>query len=518
MMRRNETSGKRAWNGPTHKSVSLSILTILSVFILASSLRLLAQSNVVGSPSLRVGLEPCALPNVEGEAKCGSYEVFEDRTRSTGRKIGLNIAVLPALNPKPTPDPVFWLHGGPGAAATDLVGAAKGGFLEGLRKDHDLIFVDQRGTGKSNPLKCDIGDDPSDLQSYFGKLFPSNVVRACREKLQPLADLRLYTTSIAMDDLDEVRRALGYGKIDIVAASYGTIAAQVYMRQYPESVRSVFLVGVATPGVKQPLLFARGAQHALDLLYIDCAADTTCNNAFPNLKSEFAALLARFDHGPVEVNMLNPSTQVMQHIWLERENFVERIRLLLYTTTFARFVPLVIHKAYEGDFFPFETISVRYNPGSLLSRGMYFTVTCSEGVPFITEQEIVTEAKGTFVGARRVRAHIEACKEWVRGNVPKIFTDPIKSNIPVLMVSGEVDGSSPSWFGASAVKYLANGTQVKIRYYGHQIDDPCVVRIEEEFVRRASFRGIDTSCTQQIRRPPFATSIPTSFSLKTPGG
>jgi hypothetical protein len=215
--------------------------------------------------------------------------------------------------------------------------------------------------------------------------------------------------------------------------------------------------------------------------------------------------------------MLNLSTHARESVKLERENFVERIRLLLYTTTFARFVPLVIHKAYEGDFLPFESMAVVYNPGSQLARGMYFTVTCSEGIPFITEQETVAEAKGTFVGETRVRSHMEACKQWVRGNVPQSFIDPVKSSIPVLMISGEVDGSSPAWFGAQAVKYLTNGSQVNIRYYGHQIDDPCVIRIEDEFIERGSFKGIDTSCTRQIRRPPFATSIPAAFSLESQG-
>src|SRR5262249_13059575 len=156
-----------------------------------------------------------------------------------------NVLVLPALSATPAPDPVFWLHGGPGAAATQTAAAAKGGFLEGLRRDRDLVFVDQRGTGRSNPLACDLGDDPADLDAFFGPLFPPDLVLRCRRKLEAIADLALYTTPIAMDDLDEVRAALGYERINLVAASYGTIAAQVYLRQHPDHVRSVFLLGVA---------------------------------------------------------------------------------------------------------------------------------------------------------------------------------------------------------------------------------------------------------------------------------
>ncbi len=475
----------------------------------ASALRRDTQSS-----RNRIDLKQCQLPNVDGSALCGVYDVYENRATKSGQKISLNIVIIPALGPTHLPDPVFWLHGGPGAGATEAVGIAKGGFLEVFRKDRDLVFVDQRGTGKSNPLKCDIGDDPVDLQTYFGKLFPVAAVRACREKLEKTADLRMYTTPIAMDDLDEVRDAIGYEKINIVAASYGTIAAQVYMRQHSASVRAAFLVGVATPGVKQPLLFARAAQHALDLVIVDCAADQTCNRAFPNLRSEFQAVLSRFDNGPIEVNMLDVTTKKLRSVRLERENYVERLRLLLYTTTFARYVPLVVHEAYGGNFVPFETISVRYNPGSLLARGMYLTVTCSEGVRFISRSEIVSEAKGTFVGERRVRAHMAACNDWPKGDVPTSFIEPVKSDIPIIMFSGEVDGSSPPWFGKNAVRYMHNGIQILARYYGHQLDSPCLWEVMRTFINSASVREIDSSCSENIRRPPFATDIPPQLALQ----
>jgi len=182
------------------------------------------KSQSSGSP---LSLSPCNLPGVSGPARCGTYEVFEDRAAKSGRKIKLHLVVLSATDHAPASDAVFVFHGGPGAPATDLVYEAAGfGPLGGLRNSHDLVFVDQRGTGSSNGLHCDIGDDPEDLQVFFGELFPVEKIRACRQKLEAVADLRLYTTAIAMDDLDEIRAALGYEKIDLVGSSYGTIAAQ----------------------------------------------------------------------------------------------------------------------------------------------------------------------------------------------------------------------------------------------------------------------------------------------------
>jgi pimeloyl-ACP methyl ester carboxylesterase len=454
-------------------------------------------------------LAPCHPPRIDGEALCGKYEVFEDRAARTGRKIPLNIVVLRALDQAHAPDPVFWLHGGPGAAATDAVGAAsRGGYLERLRRDHDLVFVDQRGTGASNGLKCDLGDSPTDLSTFFGPLFPLDKVRKCRAELEGRANLKLYTTPIAMDDLDEVRAALGYEKINLVAASYGTIAALVYMRQHSDHLRAVFLAGVANTNIRQPLPFAAGAQHAMELLFEDRAASSVCGRAFPKLKEEFAAVMARFDSGPVTAELVNPTNQQKERVQIHRDNFVERIRLLLYTTTFGRFVPLIIHHAFENDYVPFEMLAIGYNPGSILARGMYLTTTCSESVPFITEQDIRKATKGTFVGDARVREHMRACREWVRGDIPASFIEPVRSRVPVLMISGELDASTPPWLGAEALATLPNARQVKIRYYGHQLDGPCVAQLMSQFVDAGSADKLDTSCTDAIRRPPFPLELP----------
>lgn len=461
----------------------------------------------------RLSLEPCSLPGLTGESRCGTYEVFEDRAANSGRTIKLKIVVLKALGKSPARDAIFTLHGGPGAAATELVGLAQGGILEPSRQDHDLVFADQRGTGGSGALMCDVGDNPQDLATFFGDILPRDKVRACRQKLQGIADLRLYTTPIAMDDLDDVRAALGYEKIDLFGLSYGTFAAQIYMRLHPDHVRLAFLVGVTTPDIKQPLLFPRSAQHAMDLLFTDCAADELCRSSFPNLQKEFDAVLARFDQGPLAMDLINPVTRKKEQVKVARSSFVEHIRLAMYTTGTQRFVPLIIHRAFANDYLPFEDAALRLGPGSGVARGMYFTVTCSEGVRFITDQDIVKETQGTFVGPERVKRHIEACQDWPKGDIEPSYIDPIKSDAPVLMISGEVDGSSPPWYGERAVKFLPNGRQLKIRYLGHQAGGPCLRDIFQNFITAGSAKGLDTSCTEAIRRPPFATEIPPQFRL-----
>lgn len=493
-----------------------SVLLILLVgcsFLDSGNSSASLQKSTTAALHSSIALQPCHVPGLDAEVRCGTYEVYEDRAAKTGRKIGLNIIVAPASSAAPAPDPAFWLHGGPGAPATSSVANVQGGFLEGVHATRDIVFVDQRGTGKSNGLNCDLGDNPADLQSFFGDLFPPQKVRECRQQLEKKADLKLYTTPIAMDDLDEVRAALGYDRINLIAASYGTIAAQVYMRQHPEHLRSVFMLGVAAPGFKQPLPFARGAQHALDLLFQDCAVDHECQKGFPGIREEFAAVLARFDQGPVETTLIEAGTKKKQTVRISRVNFVERMRLLLYTSGSARLVPFVIHRAYQNDYLPFEAAAIALSPGGGLARGMYMTVTCSEGVPFITEEDIATETMDTFVGDARVRAHQRACREWPRGNVPPGYTDFVKADVPVLLVSGELDAASPPWFGEFVTKHLSHGRQLKIRYAGHEFGG-CAPGILTDFIAKGSLDGVDTGCADKIRRPRFATELPKGLALE----
>jgi len=481
----------------------------LATLILCLSGSLSAAAN---QSSSRLSLHSCKLPGIEGDVRCGTYEVFEDRTAKSGRTIQLKIVVLKALGSKSAPDAIFPLHGGPGAPATALAEMANE-MLKPVRQDHDLVFVDQRGTGGSNPLICDIADDSHDLASFFGGILPADKVRACREKLQEHAELRLYTTPIAMDDLDDVRAALGYNKIDLVGLSYGTLASQVYMRQHPEHVRSVFLVGVATPNMKQPLLFPRSAQHAMDLLFADCTVDQTCHSEFPRLQEEFGVVLSRFNNGPLPVEMIDPVSKKRVQVKLSRSSFVEGIRLAMYSNFSQQFVPKIVHQAYENDYVPFEEAAIHLSPGAEVARGVYFTITCSEGVPFITAKELADETKNTYVGPERVERHITACKEWPKGNIAPSYIDLVKSDLPVLMISGEVDSSSPTWFGESALKFLPNGRQLKIRYLGHQFEGDCLRDIFTSFIKAGSAKNVDASCAEKIRRPPFATQLPPWFGF-----
>src|SRR5215510_11211236 len=203
---------------------------------------LLSASVEAATRTIYQKLKPCKIEGLQTEVLCGTMSVWENRTAKTGRKIDLYMVVLPAQNPNPAPDPVFYINGGPGYGSAGAA-TGMGQFLGEIRNQRDIVLVDQRGTGKSHPLHCPLPGSDDDLQGYVRTLFPMEVLRACEPKLAAEADLTQYTTEIAMDDLDEVRAWLGYERINVFGGSYGTRAAQAYMRQHPEHVRSAVLTG-----------------------------------------------------------------------------------------------------------------------------------------------------------------------------------------------------------------------------------------------------------------------------------
>jgi pimeloyl-ACP methyl ester carboxylesterase len=245
------------------------------------------------------------------------------------------------------------------------------------------------------------------------------------------------------------------------------VKALQYLRLCSARVRSAVLAGVTTPAAKIPLHFAKGAQQAMDRLLDNCATDETCADQFPNLKDNFASLLAAFDKGPVAFELNHPIDKKVQRVTLSRGVFVERLRLLLYDHSTARSIPLLIKQAAAGNWTDFAKIAFAPSAGSGVSLGMYLNVTCSESVPLIGENEIARETRGTFLGEYRIRRHQQACSGWPRGDVPPEYYQPAKSDVPVLMLSGEIDPATTPEYGDAASKFLSSSRYIVLRRTPH---------------------------------------------------
>jgi pimeloyl-ACP methyl ester carboxylesterase len=326
---------------------------------LLAGLALLAAALEAQPPARAVArqLKPCAIEGLKDEALCGTLPVWENRATRQGRKIDLSVVVLPAQTPNPAPDPVFYITGGPGYGST---GAAVGfaGFLANVRKQRDLVFVDQRGTGKSHPLHCDLPGGETDLQGYMRTLFPQESLKACEPRLAAQADLTQYTTAIAMDDLDDVRAWLGYDRINVFGGSYGTRAAQAYMRQHPDHVRSAVLTGVMIMDSRMPLYHARKAQESIDKLLDDCLADEACRAAFPDVRADLAKVIARLDQGPVRQTIQHPKTGKPVELTIGKGAFTTTLRSMQYSAALSARIPLYLHLAAQGDYRPMILMTV----------------------------------------------------------------------------------------------------------------------------------------------------------------
>ena len=474
----------------------------------ASALHADATASTAIAPPQRLTLAPCKLPGIERQLRCGRFDVFEDRKRQSGRTISLRVVVLPASSPDRASDPIFVFEGGPGMSAVESAADELAANAD-LNRIRDLVLVDLRGTGDSNGLQCKSLQGHKGVLGFLESFLPVDGVRACRLALEKRADLKLYTTTLAVDDVDDIRAALGYDRINLEGDSYGTFAALNYMRRHPEHVRTAVLQGIVPPDTRMPLYFAHDAQTALDQVLAACARESTCHTAFPDPAGELDRLLAKLERQPVEVTFKEPSDGRQVKLVLGRSAVAQTIRYMLYTPVTAAQIPLQIHLATQGNFTPIAERAYFFgNFVASLSDGFYLSVTCAEDVPLYTLAEAAKAAKGTFLGDFRARAQKAACAAWPQGETPAGFTQPVRSETPTLLLSGERDPVTPAAWAEQATRTLPHSRHIVVPGGGHGFGGEkgieCLDRITTDFIQRGSEKNLDTSCTAKIEPVPFA--------------
>jgi pimeloyl-ACP methyl ester carboxylesterase len=429
----------------------------------------------------------------------GLFPVYEKRAEGEGRKIALEVLVLPAKSEKPQPDPIFYLAGGPGVNAI----SARSVFRDTIwRQDRDIVFISQRGTGGTVRLDCDLPGGDDDLAGYLDPAFDPESLRDCLRKLELQADLRMYSTPTAMDDINEIRAALGYGQINLMGGSYGTRAALVYMRRHPETVRCAVLNGVAPLRFTNPLYHAWGAQVAIERLFAECEDDDACNAAFPDLGGKLEAVLNRLEAEPAAVTVRHPATGEEVAATLGREGFAEGLRVMMYRSN--RSVPLHIQRAYEGDVGAFAQAAMEADRSvrDIIAFGMLMCVTCSEDVARIDSELVGPLTEGTFAGPGRVLRQMEACELWPRSDLPEGFAEPVVVDVPVLILSGSLDPVTPPEWGELLAAQLPHSRHLIVPG-AHGVMGPCVNGIVQELLESGSVADLDTSCVRRMGLGPF---------------
>jgi pimeloyl-ACP methyl ester carboxylesterase len=435
--------------------------------------------------------------------QCGWLRVAENPAEPDGRSIAIRVARIPARGRVTKPDPLVFFAGGPGQAATEtwpMVAYA----LRKVNESRDILLVDQRGTGQSNALKCPEIELEVALAADWDAL--ARVTRDCLESID--GDPRFYTTTIAMHDIDAARAALGYDTVNLYGGSYGTRAAQVYLRLFPEQVRTIVLDGVV------PQTLALGSEHAEKLdqaifrVLAGCDDDPVCAKAFPQTRRKLRELIAMLEAEPTEVTVAHPTTGKPFSVTFDREVLASSLRFLTYSADTQAMLPLLVHEAHTERSFERLASQMLIAASGLqqsISQGMELSVMCAEDYPRFP----AGGGLGKFLmGDLMHRAVQIQCGIWPQGAVPENFGDPVSADVPVLLLSGELDPVTPPEYADQVAAHFPQAMHLVAPGQGHIVTTRgCVGELASQFIIEGSFEGLDTACLSRMQATPYFVSL-----------
>lgn len=455
-----------------------------------------------------IWLAPCQLGH-QVTARCGTFAVPENRADPNSRTIDLRVAVIKATYPDARQEPIFFISGLPtGAATEDFVWTVAA--LPELHLEHDFVLVDRRGTGGSHPLLCP--DDPPNVIELTAEqigLVYAPWAQGCLGKID--GDVRYYTTDVAMDDLDDVRAALGYDRINLWGDAYGATAIQYYLLQHGDHVRTATLTGAALLGTHAQEQWPRTRQDALEALFAACAADPVCNTAYPKLPAEFEAVLDGLDAGPASVNVVDPQTRRTVSVSFTRNALHAVVTQMLLDTAQARTLPHLIHQAYGRKYTGLAQayLQILSATNDMTRNMMRAPLYCYEDWAAADSKVLTRQARGTYFATEELNLALvrqSACQFLPPNPLPEGFAAGISSAVPVLILQGYADPETPPEFVAGAEAALPNSLVVAFPGEAHAMaDQTCRFTLFTQFIRQGTIEGLDTGCVQALRLPQFDT-------------
>lgn len=467
------------------------------------ALMILAISFTAYSDEQSFTLENCHVDGVKAQVKCGKLQVPENYSKSDGGKISINFVVLPAIDNSDNKTPLMFLAGGPGQAAAELASGLRQVFNE-VRKTRDLILVDQRGTGQSHPLQCEEAIE-QDIYTITPEEFSAQDIKDCLASFS--SDLSLYNSENAIRDFDAVRVALGHKQLNIYGGSYGTRAGLVYMRMFPESLRSVVLDSVGP--IEVPIgLFGQSSARSFNLLLENCQKELSCHKAYPELELEFKALLARVAQASVQVNIAHPRLGTQTKFVISEAKLLGTLRMQLYSVATRSLVPLVIHQAYLGNYMPLAGLVAQSEGGQGIYLGLLFNITCNEDFPRISDTDFEQDANNNFGGGDSHFGFKMVCPLWPQYRPSETFYQPVTADIPTLILSGNLDPVTPPSNGEYSANTLPNNHHIVVENAAHTVAmSTCASDIINEFLTSLKPNELDESCLDDVPRESFMTSL-----------
>ncbi|MEJ2513881.1 MAG: alpha/beta fold hydrolase [Gammaproteobacteria bacterium] len=450
-------------------------------------------------------LSPCTFSDSAGvrmvEARCTTVSVPLDPAQPAGKVLGLAVAVIPAPTPREPGEALTVLAGGPGGSAREFYASFQRAFAQ-AGKHTDIVLVDQRGTGGSARMDCPVFEGPDKILS------PEAARAATRQCLAVLPhDPRLFTTSVAVRDLEAVRELLGYERLHVYGASYGTRVAQHYARRYPERTASLILDGVIPPEVPLGPNVPLNAQAALETIFSRCRAQADCEARFGDLEARFAGLRRDLAASPAEFSMPHPRTGEPESVRLTEVDVAVGVRLLSYTDDSAALLPLLIHEAAGGrpQGLAAQSLLAMEGLSESLALGMHNAVVCTEDLPFVHIDEAErARLEATYLGFRQVEALQAMCHDWPRGRMDEDLRVPLNDTVPTLILSGQYDPVTPPAYGDIVAGALPDSRHLVAPGMGHGVAAAgCAPRLLSTFVRQPDPGGLDAACLDRLAPQPF---------------
>ena len=472
-----------------------STLTALAVAFLASLHH--AEADAVVPHASRLQLTPCTVPDIENtprEMLCGTYHVYENRITRRGRTLPLKVIMVPARSG--TPQGVIYVFaGGPSDAATEYAPWIPYSWESA---NHDVVLVDMRGTGAGHSLDCPFWRPGDPLQNYF----QTGVDRllACQRHLRNV-DLSQYSTPNFLQDVNDVRAALGHERIILRGGSYGSRAALAFIKMFEPHVGMAVLSGLAPFENRLDLNTPRDTQAALSALFADCAADAACSAAYPNPAEDLSEVRMRLQQRPATVRVTHPTTGATEEIVLSDRWFTRLLAARLHELSEARKIPWLLQRARAGDFADL-TAGRLAEGGEGRARVLRASVLCTEDVGRIQLAELERETAG-MLSDLGMPDSMYLCARWPQTALPPDYFQPFRSNVPTLLLSGDRDPLTAARWGEVAQRSLPNSVHVILPVAHSYRPDHCIGSIGTQFLQTGSVDGLDTSCVSSMPRPPF---------------
>ncbi|MGN2253082.1 alpha/beta hydrolase [Frateuria sp. GZRe12] len=437
-------------------------------------------------------------------AWCAPFEVPENRDDPGSRKIKLNLAVIRSGAQVPAKDMLVFLAGGPGQAATETWPMIASAF-EPLLAHRDVLLIDQRGTGQSNPLDCKAADKDDKAGAVAG--FDANRLRAqvvtCLKEVQAKADPRFYTTTAAVADLEDARQALGAPEFDLVGVSYGTRVAQQYAMHHPDAVRSILLDGVVPNQLVLGEDFARNLEDALKAQFARCTSEPSCKARFGDSYQTLYQLRDALRANPHKVSFRDPQNYQTVERTLSDDALASVVRLFAYSPVTTALLPLSIDAAAHGDVGPLlgQAKLISGDMADSMNGGMQSSVICSEDADLLQPRP---QDADTILGTRMIDTLQAVCSVWPHGMRPTDFHQPLKTAIPTLLLSGQFDPVTPPRYGEEVLKGLSNGRHLVLNGQGHNvIAAGCMPTLVKSFVEKLDPKKLDASCLDRLQPTPL---------------